>query len=189
VTRKVQTGDQLFKGQVFLVIPNLFRMTAVLDIPEEEIRRVHPGLPTTVIPEAFPDHSFRGEVASIAPLAHVRDNNPFIKAFAVTVRIEERDLERLRPGINARVSIRLSSHKNATLLPVPFVESGEGGHVIHVGTASGIETREVRVLDAGRDDVVLDEPVEGPVFLPGTALRSQLANPGKKLPRVEWSPK
>lgn len=188
ITRKVQTGDQLFKGQVFLVIPNLYRMTAVLDIPEEEIRRVRTGLPATVVPEAFPDHSFAGEVTSIAPLAHVRDNNPFIKAFAATVRIDARDLERLRPGMNARVAIRLADHKGATLLPVPFVESRPEGDFIHVAKGSEIETRPVRVLDAGRDEAVLDSPVEGRVFLPGAPLRARLANRETSFTEEEWSP-
>jgi HlyD family secretion protein len=188
IGRKIQTGDQLFKGQVFLVIPNLYRMTAVLDVPEEEIRRLKSGLPATVMPEAFPDHAFAGRVGSIAPLAHVRDNNPFIKAFATTVRIDVCDLERLRPGMNARVSIRLAEYKNANLLPVAFVESGAKGDFIYVETPSGIEARHVRIIDAGRDEVVLDAAVEERVFMPGTALRARLANPSKPFSEEKWSP-
>jgi multidrug efflux pump subunit AcrA (membrane-fusion protein) len=189
LTRKVQVGDQLFKGQIFLIIPNLYKMNVLLDIPEEEIRRIQIGLPALVVTDAFPNNSFTGEVASIAPLAHVRDNNPFIKAFRIVIRIQECDLERLRPGMNARVTIRLASYKAAHIVPVPFLQSLEGKDFVWIENNGRLERQPVRVLDAGRTDAVVEEPVGGRLVLPGAALRDHLATPSRPVRWREWSPR
>jgi multidrug resistance efflux pump len=189
LTRKVQVGDQLFKGQIFLIIPNLYKMTVLLDIPEEEIRRIQIGQPALVVPDAFPNNSFTGEVASIAPLAHVRDNNPFIKAFRIVIRIQECDLERLRPGMNARVTIRLASYKAAHIVPVPFLQSLEGKDFVWIENNGRLERQPVRVLDAGRTDAVVEESVGGRLVLPGAALRDHLATPSRPVRWREWSPR
>ncbi len=189
LTRKVQVGDQLFKGQIFLIIPNLYKMTVVLDIPEEDIRRIEPGQPAFIVPDAFPENRFTGEVATIAPLAHVRDNNPFIKAFRIVVRIQECDLERLRPGMNARVTIRLASHKAAHVVPVPFLQNRDGHPFVWVEKNSALERQPVRVLDAGRTEAVVEQPLHGRLVLPDAALREHLANPARPVRLREWSPR
>jgi multidrug resistance efflux pump len=188
LTRKVQVGDQLFKGQVFLIIPNLYKMTVVLDVPEEDIRRIKPGLPTRVVPDAFPDSTFSGEVASIAPLAHVRDNNPFIKAFRLVVRIHDCDLERLRPGMNARVTILLSSHKAAHIVPVPFLQHRDGADFVWVEKNGKIESQTLQVFNAGRRDAIVDTALEGRIVLPDAALRDYLSRPSSSVRWKEWSP-
>jgi multidrug resistance efflux pump len=187
-TRKVQVGDQLFKGQVFLVIPNLYKMTAVLDVPEEGIRRVKRGLPATIVADAFPDIRFTGEVATIAPLAHVRDNNPFIKAFRVTVRVHERDIDRLRPGMNARITLQLASHTAAHIVPVPFLQSRNGRDFVWVEKDGKIDSETVRVLDADRKDAVVEASPGGRIVLPDAGLRTYLDNSAASVQWKEWSP-
>jgi HlyD family secretion protein len=188
ITRKIQLGDQLFKGQVFLIIPNLYKMTAVLDVPEEEIRRIKPGLSVTIVPDAFPDICFTGEVATIAPLAHVRDNNPFIKAFRIAVRIHECDIDRLRPGMNARISIKLSSHTAAHIVPVPFLQSRDGRDFVWVEKDGKIDSETLRVLDADRKDAVVEARPGGRLVLPDAGLRAYLENPAASVQWKEWSP-
>lgn len=187
LTRKVQTGDMLYKSQIFLIIPNLFKMTAQLEIAEEDIRRVKIGQEVSLVLEAFKEAHFTGEVYNIAPLAHVKENNEFIKVFTVGVRIRERDLDRLRPGMNARVTLLLAEYKNAWTIPVQAVVDAEGGGFsVHVEKGGEIRTVPVEVTDSGQDVAVIANPVEGRVVIPDSGLRDYLADPGRSSLKIKW---
>jgi len=187
LTRKAQTGDMLYKSQIFLIIPNLFKMTAQLEIAEEDIRRVKAGQEASLVLEAFKDAHFTGEVYNIAPLAHVKENNEFIKVFTVGVRIRERDLDRLRPGMNARVTLRLAEYKNAWTIPVQAVVDAEGGGFsVYVEKDGEIRPVPVEVTDSGRDVAVLATPLERRVVIPDSGLRDYLADPARASLKIKW---
>jgi multidrug efflux pump subunit AcrA (membrane-fusion protein) len=187
LTRKAQTGDLLYKSQIFLIIPNLFKMTAQLEIAEEDIRRVKMGQEAALVLEAFKDARFTGEVYSIAPLAHVKENNEFIKVFTVGVRVRERDLDRLRPGMNARVTLRLAEYKNAWTIPVQaVVDAGREGFSVHVEKDGTIRSVPVDVTDSGRDVAVISAPVKGKVVIPDSGLRDYLADPARSSLKIKW---
>lgn len=187
LTRKAQTGDMLYKSQIFLIIPNLFKMTAQLEVAEEDIRRVKSGQEAEMVLEAFKDAHFTGEVYNIAPLAHVKENNEFIKVFTVGVRVRERDLDRLRPGMNARVTLRLAEYKNAWTIPVQAVVDAEGGgFCVYVEKDGVISTVPVEVIDSGRDVAVVKEPPKGRIVIPDSALRDYLADPARASLKIKW---
>lgn len=186
LTRKAQTGDQLYKSQIFLIIPNLFKMTAQLEIAEEDIRRIKVGQQATILLEAFKDKLFTGEVYSIAPLAHVKENNEFIKVFTVGVRVRERDLDRLRPGMNARVTLRLAAYQNAWTLPVNAVVSDGEKFAVHVENGGKIRMAPVQLIDSGKEVVVISAKPEGRVVVPDAALREYLADPRRNSRSLKW---
>jgi len=187
LTRKAQTGDMLYKSQIFLIIPNLFKMTAQLEVAEEDIRRVKSGQEAEMVLEAFKDARFTGEVYNIAPLAHVKENNEFIKVFTVGVRVRERDLDRLRPGMNARVTLRLAEYKNAWTIPVQAVVDAEGGGFrVYVEKDGAISTVPVDVIDSGRDVAVIAEPPKGRIVIPDSTLRDYLADPARASLKIKW---
>lgn len=186
LTRKAQIGDQLYKSQIFLIIPNLFKMTAQLEIAEEDIRRIKIGQTANIVLEAFKDAQFTGEVYNIAPLAHVKENNEFIKVFTVGIRVKERDLERLRPGMNARVTLRLALHENAWTLPLNAVISEDGGTCVYVEKDGVIKTVPVEVLDSNQDVAVVPAAPEGRVILSDSSLREYLADPNRASRKVKW---
>lgn len=186
LTRKAQIGDQLYKAQIFLIIPNLFKMTAQLEIAEEDIRRVKIGQEAGIVLEAFKDAQFTGDVYNIAPLAHVKENNEFIKVFTVGIRVKERDLERLRPGMNARVTLRLAAYEKAWTLPVNSVISEEGATFVYVEKDGTIRTAPVDVVDAGKDFAVVSKPPEGRVIVADAALREYLSDPNRASRKIQW---
>lgn len=186
LSRKVQTGDMLYKSQIFLIIPNLFKMTAQLEISEEEIRKVKLGQKAELSVEAFKNVKFTGEVYRVDPLAHVKENNEFIKVFTVGVRIKERDIERLRPGMNARVTILMSSYTKVPLLPVDAVVRDGDRAAVYAVRGEKITLEPVEVVDMGRDQAVLKQPMVGRVVMPDAALRTFLNTPGISLGDVKW---
>ncbi|PAW78174.1 MAG: hypothetical protein B9S32_08240 [Verrucomicrobia bacterium Tous-C9LFEB] len=186
LSRKVQTGDMLYKSQIFIIIPNLFKMTAQLEVSEEEIRKVKMGQKAELIVEAFKNSKFTGEVYRVDPLAHVKENNEFIKVFTVGVRIKERDIDKLRPGMNARVTILIAQYKKVPLLPVAAVVRDGDRSAAYVVRGEKIVLEPVEVLDMGRDQTVLKKAVEGRVIIPDAAMRTYLNTPGATLRDVKW---
>lgn len=189
LSRKVQAGDMLYKSQIFLIIPNLFKMTAQLEVSEEEIRKVKAGQKADIVVEAFKGVKFTGEVYRVDPLAHVKENNEFIKVFTVGVRIKEKDIERLRPGMNARVTILISNYKDKPLLPVDAIVRDGDSTAAYVVQGEEIKLLPVAVLDMGRDQAVLKKTVEGRVVVPDASLRAFLHTPNAKLRDVKWLPR
>lgn len=185
LTRKPQTGDQLYKAQIFLILPNLFKMTAELEIAEEDIRRVAVGEEAEIVLEAFRDTVFTGEVYRIDPLAHIKENNEFIKVFTVGVRIKERDLERLRPGMNARVTIKVKRFANAWTLPVEALFAEGEDYYVFAEAGPALVRRAVEVVDANQAVAVLGEPPPGRVAIPDRTVR-ELAAAAAPLAGVRW---
>ncbi len=189
LSRKVQTGDMLYKSQIFIIIPNLFKMTAQLEVSEEEIRKVKMGQKAELIVEAFKNTKFTGEVYRVDPLAHVKENNEFIKVFTVGVRIKERDIDKLRPGMNARVTILIAQYKKVPLLPVAAVVRDGDRSAAYVVRGEKIVLEPIEVLDMGRDQAVLKKSLEGRVIIPDAAMRTYLNTPGVTLQDVKWLPR
>lgn len=189
LSRKVQTGDMLYKSQIFIIIPNLFKMTAQLEVSEEEIRKVKMGLKAEIVVEAFKNTKFTGEVYRVDPLAHVKENNEFIKVFTVGVRIKERDIDKLRPGMNARVTILIAQYKKVPLLPVAAVVRDGDRSAAYVVRGEKIVLEPVEVLDMGRDQTVLKKAVEGRVVIPDAGMRTFLNATGATLSDVKWLPR
>ncbi|MBT3295956.1 MAG: HlyD family efflux transporter periplasmic adaptor subunit [Verrucomicrobia bacterium] len=185
-TRKVQLGDSLYKGQRFIVIPNLFKMTAQVEVAEEEIRRVRLGQRASVYLEAFKDAEFTGEVYRIDRLAHVKENNAFIKVFTVSIRINEQDLERLRPGMNARVSIAADHYAQAISLPLKALYSDSAGDWVYIRGDDGPEKVAVKLVDANDEWAALAEPVEGAVILNDQSFKKWLRDPARSDADLRW---
>jgi len=186
LTRKAQTGDQLYKSQIFLIIPNLFKMTAQLEVAEEDIRRVKIGQKAGIVLEAFKEAKFTGEVYNIAPLAHVKENNEFIKVFTVGVRLNERDLDRLRPGMNARVTLRLATYDKVWTLPVQAVVNEGSGFSVYQDGGEEIKPVPIELVDSGKDVVIVAKPPSGRVVIPDASLREYLADPGRASRKIKW---
>jgi multidrug efflux pump subunit AcrA (membrane-fusion protein) len=184
--RKVQLGDTLYKDQRFMIIPNLLKMTAQIEVAEEEIRRIRVGQKARIHLEAFKDASFSGEIYRIDRLAHVKENNQFIKVFTVGIRISEQDLERLRPGMNARAVIDTDQYEQAPTVPLDAVYSDSNGDYLFVRRNSGIEKLQIHQVDANDEWAVLAEPIEDPVVRIDTEFKRWLKDPEHDDARIDW---
>ncbi len=145
--RKVQIGDSLYWDQLFLTIPNLFEMVARVEVDEKDIRRIKLGQKCRIMLEAFRDASFTGEVSKIERLAQIKSNNPYIKIFNVDIKINERDLDKLRPGMNARAEILTNSFENAATIPLDFILRDGGAYYICAFKDGSIVREDVELLD------------------------------------------
>jgi HlyD family secretion protein len=90
-------GERGAKSSV-VSLADLNDLQVELDISQNEFARVALGQNCSIVPDAFPDRTYRGRVAEIAPEADRQKATVQVK-----VRIEKPD-QFLRPEMNARVS-------------------------------------------------------------------------------------
>jgi RND family efflux transporter MFP subunit len=123
--RKVEVGMTPFEGQDLMYLPDLSSMIVETEISEVDLSRVQLGNPAELRLDAYPDASFRGEVAVISGLARrkiskVTGKPTGLKVFDVTIKVLDRD-ERLRPGLTTTTEILVSDYRDALYIPVAAV--------------------------------------------------------------------
>ena len=88
---------------------------AELNVPEREIVRIRQGQSARVRIDALPDENFTGEVVRVAP-----EVDPTSGTFRVTVALANTE-QRLKPGMFARIDVRIDARPNALLVPLAAV--------------------------------------------------------------------
>ncbi len=76
-------------------------MNVTIAVEEFQLARLAVGQPATIAVNAYPDHSFTGEIVRIAPQL-----DPATRTVAVTIRPVGEGVEQLRPGMFATVELR-----------------------------------------------------------------------------------
>ena len=179
VKRKVQNGDTLWRGQLFLEIPNLYKMEVQIQVPEEMVRKFTIGKPAKVYLDAFPDMTFGGEVDRIDRLASIKQDNPYVKVFNCGIRISDTDLDRLRPGMNARVEVLLNDYKDVTTLPIEAIQIDQDQtSYVFSWENNELKKMSVTIVDQTIEKVIIAEALDDKkILLPNAALLAHLRSP------------
>ncbi|WP_224368232.1 efflux RND transporter periplasmic adaptor subunit [Hyalangium versicolor] len=106
-TSNVSGGTTLFK------MADLSEMQVRAKIDETDIGKIQPGMEAHVSLEAYPNRTFTGEVIKIEPQAVIEQN---VTLFPVLIHLKNQD-GLLRPGMNAEVSIEISSRNGVVAIP------------------------------------------------------------------------
>lgn len=163
--RTVRVGDNLYRNQPFMSIPDMRDLIVELLVPEAELARVQPGAEALVSPLSYPDLRLRGRVESVGSMAVSAVERPgFQRFFRAVVGLQETD-PRLRSGMSVQAEILSYERTNAVLVPRAFVEFEDG--VAWVRPASGSESR--RQVKLGWGDLRNFEVLEG--LTPGEQIR------------------
>ncbi|OHD57955.1 MAG: hypothetical protein A2096_15365 [Spirochaetes bacterium GWF1_41_5] len=190
--RKAQIGDTLYYGQLFLEIPNLFKMAARAEINEENINKISSGMKAELELEAFKEKKYTGYIKYISKLAQVKDNNPFVKVFEIIIKINENDINRLKPGMNVKIKIFLFNINNARSLPLDFVEArGSELYIILWQNDSFVE-KIITAREITSSLVVLEDKchIENNILLPGENLSKAMSAPrpnSRKIRFIQYS--
>lgn len=116
VTRRhIKVGHTLNQNGAAFEMKRLRNIEAILNVPEREIPRIRPGQPARVEVDALPDAPLTGRVARVAPEVDADSGT-----FRVTVSLANED-GRLKPGMFARVDVRVDRREDALLAPLDAV--------------------------------------------------------------------
>jgi HlyD family secretion protein len=115
----VMIGTMNYSGTVLMVLADMSRMQAFIDVDEADVVSVALGQPASVFVDALPDTSFAGHVTSIAymPTANVLSATQQTTTFEVEVTLDS-TAPSLRPGMNVRAEITTAKLDSVLVIPV-----------------------------------------------------------------------
>jgi membrane fusion protein (multidrug efflux system) len=122
-------------------------VTVVASVVEHDAPKVKPGTEVDVVLHAFPETSFRAEVARVG-----RSLDPKTRTLRVEMNVPNRT-EDLLPGMTGRAAIVVGKREDALLVPVTAVlklEEAAFLYVIHEDEAGRARTHRVEV-EVGED--------------------------------------
>ena len=113
--RHIKVGQTLSQNSAAFEMKRLRNIEAILNVPERELGRIRAEQPARVLVDALPEDVFHGAVSRVAP-----EVDPGSGTFRVTVSLANEDA-RLKPGMFARVGVRVDERENALLVPLEAV--------------------------------------------------------------------
>ena len=135
--RHIKVGHTLNQNAPAFEMKRLDIIEAELNVPEREIQNIRPDQYARVHIDALPDEQFDGAVARVAPEVDAGSGT-----FRVTVRLAN-DETRLKPGMFARVDVRIDQHTDALLVPLHAVVTRRDDNSLFVVEGGIVERRDV----------------------------------------------
>ncbi|GBD28211.1 Macrolide export protein MacA [bacterium HR31] len=143
-------GDTVTAATRLLQVVAVSTVEASVAVAESDLGRLRVGMPAVVRVDAFPDRTFTGRVARIAPVVAADTRT-------ATVRVQVPNREGLlRPGMTARLDVTLARRESVLTVPVHAVVSRDGKQVVFVVQDGVARARAVQLglADGTRVEVV-----------------------------------
>ncbi len=179
---KAEKGETAIAGQtniasaILMVISDMSQLLAECKISELEVAKLKLGQPAEIQVDAIPGMVFQGRVANVATSSDRLPNQPMgnnqeAQNYKVRVQLTGRaeDLDRLRPGMSARVAVLANEVKQVVAVPLQAIlerEDRSGGLGLMARSRSTVyvlkgDTAEERVLRLGATTRRAAEVLEG----------------------------
>ncbi len=156
---KRKEGDNIWKAERVIEIPDLTRMKAEGDVDEVDAGRVTVGQRVSLRLDAHPDEEFQGTITSAGRTVQFkRGTQDPLKVLRVEIKLDRTDPVKMRPGMRFQGTIELGRVKNAVLIPRDAVFLGPAGPFVHRRGALDVDPVPVKL---GRENDRFIEVVKG----------------------------
>lgn len=128
---KKKIGDNCWKAERVVEIPDLTRMRAEGEVDEVDAGRVSVGQRVTLRLDAHPDDELQGTITTAArTVQRKRGTQDPLKVLRVDIQLDRTDPAKMRPGMRFQGTIELGRVKDAVLIPREAVfVSSDGPYV------------------------------------------------------------
>lgn len=169
--RKVAVGDQFWRGQPILGIPDLNQMKISSTVNENDRQKTHVGQYVAVRLDAFPKMTFKGTVNKISRVSRAEERGSQIKVFDVEIMVEGSHTV-LKPGMTVRCEYLVADLDDALFVDPAGVHKERNEYVVYVKDGLGLRKvpvtlgpRNARAVvvqgDVKAGDEVATQPPEG----------------------------
>jgi RND family efflux transporter MFP subunit len=157
---EVRIGDQPWRGQALLELPDLSQMEVETSVSEIDVSRVKAEQRAEIVLDAFPEKTFTGEVTDVSTLARIDEDKPGeVKVFDVVIRINEHD-DILKPGMTVRAEVIVDTVADAMWVPLDAVFTEGERSIVYRAGGGGFKKREVKLGTRNQNFVVVEEGLQ-----------------------------
>ena len=157
--QKFQVGDQPWRGQVIVTLPDLSKMESHTYVNEVDISKVKTGQKVEVKLDAFQDSLFWGEVAKVARLGKKKDDQSTIKVFDVFIDIKGVS-EILKPGMTTSNKIIMDEISDRIFIPHEALFDVDEELIVYRKDGSGFDEVVVKAGKKSDDFVIIESGLE-----------------------------
>ena len=115
--RKYQVGDNVWVGLAVMRIPDLDSMKVVARLSDVDDGQIEVGMRAVCTLDTYPEQSYAGEVAEIAPIAQEDDHQSLRRSFRVEIMLETADPEKMRPGMSVKAEVMRPATEDVLIAP------------------------------------------------------------------------
>lgn len=155
---KKKVGDQCWRSERVIEIPDLSRMMARGVVDEADSSRLSLGQRVDLRLDASPDRTFAGEVSYIWETVQRKSWRDPQKVVRLDIELDETDPRQMRPGMRFRGAIETGRVADALVVPLDCVFVRRDGAVAYRRTLRGYEEVALTLGARNGDEV---EVVEG----------------------------
>jgi RND family efflux transporter MFP subunit len=152
-----RVGDTVYRGNTLAEIPDLSEMQAEVYVLEADAGGLAVGQTATVVLDAQPGTAYPALVERVEALAKPRVRGSPVQYFAVTLRIEHTDPERMKPGQRVSSELLLERREGALVIPRQTVFERDGRKIVFRLRGGSFEPVPVKLGAVGLGRVVVDE--------------------------------
>jgi multidrug efflux pump subunit AcrA (membrane-fusion protein) len=154
---KYQIGENVWSGQPILDIPDLNTIRAEAFVPEVDIGKIQLEQRVEITMDAFPGKSYTGKVKKMDTLVRQKSWDIQNKILSVEIELDQLDTGLMRPAMSIKSKIETGAIADCLFVPLKAVQTTPDGAQVKVRTASGWQTRTVKLGEANANDVVILE--------------------------------
>ena len=154
--RYLDPGAYVTSSTAVVSVVDVSLVRLVANLVERDLRLVSEGVQARIEVDAFPDETFIGHVARIAPVL-----DPATRTAQIEIEVPNPDF-RLKPGMYARVGLSVGTSSGVVVVPREAVVTRTSARgVFRVDVASDQPTVEFIALVIGLEDQTYVEVVKG----------------------------
>lgn len=138
---KRKVGDQVWRAEKFMEIPDLARMRGNGEVDEVDAGKVALGQRVTLRLDSHPDEELHGTIRKTAKnVGQQQGTKDPLKTLLVEIELDRSDPATMRPGMRFQGTVELNRVKNAVLLPRDAVFVADGRPVAYRRGLLGVDT-------------------------------------------------
>jgi RND family efflux transporter MFP subunit len=139
VNRNVNVGQVVSPGAPLMLVDDISSVYAVVNIEQQDLAKIKPGLPAEISVDAFSDRKFAGVVEIINPAA-----SKSARVFETKIKVDNQE-GFLKPGMFAKVEIKTGEVEEVAAVPQNALLSKQGQFFVYIAEGDTAKRQQVEI--------------------------------------------